>query len=133
MKHFENSSNCCVFCLNLVEYNLNMSKYILLFFLFPLSSFGQFKINEASNSNGNTILLPNGDSPDWIEIYNASSSSANISGYGLSDDPSNLMKWIFPTTSIGALNFLTVFATGNNAINLFNHYETDLFPESTCK
>ncbi|MCX6196302.1 MAG: lamin tail domain-containing protein, partial [Flavobacteriia bacterium] len=110
-----------------------MSKYILLFLLFPLSSFGQFKINEASNSNGNTILLPNGDSPDWIEIYNASSSSANISGYGLSDDPSNLMKWVFPTTSIGALNFLTVFATGNNAINLVNHYETGVFAESTWK
>jgi len=133
MKHFENTSNCCVFCLNLGEYNLNMTKYILLFLLYPLSSFGQFKINEASNSNGNTILLPNGDSPDWIEIYNASSSSANISGYGLSDDPSNLMKWIFPTTSIGALNFLTVFANGNNAINLVNHYETAVFAESTWK
>ena len=81
MKHFENTSNCCIFCLNLGEYNLSMTKYILLFLLFPLSSFGQFKINEASNSNGNSILLPNGDSPDWIEIYNASSSSANISGY----------------------------------------------------
>jgi len=43
------------------------------------------------------------------------------------------MKWVFPTTSIGALNFLTVFATGNNAINLINHYETAVFAESTWK
>ena len=112
---------------------LNIYKYLLLFLLFPLPSFGQFKINEASNSNGNSILLPNGDSPDWIEIYNASSSSANISGYGLSDDPSNLMKWVFPAVTIGSQNFLTVFATGNNAINLVNHYETAVFAESSWK
>ena len=105
-------------------------KKLLLLFIFPISVFAQLKINEASNSNGNTILLPNGDSPDWIEIYNGSPTSLNMSGYGLSDDPSNLMKWIFPTTNIGSMNFLTVFATGNNTINTVNHYETAVFADS---
>ena len=105
-------------------------KKILLLFIFPISVFAQLGINEASNSNGNTILLPNGDSPDWIEIYNGSPTSLNMSGYGLSDDPSNLMKWIFPSTNIGSMNFLTVFATGYNTINTVNHYETAVFADS---
>ena len=62
-----------------------MNKLLLLITLFPLFVFGQLRINEASNANGTTVVLPSGATPDWIEIYNMSSLPADIAGYGLSD------------------------------------------------
>jgi hypothetical protein len=102
-----------------------------LFFLFPITVFGQLKINEASNTNSSTLLLPNGESPDWIELYNGGSTPANMLGYGLSDDPDDLMKWIFPSAIIQPMEFLTVFATGANNTNQTNHFETSVFADST--
>ncbi|MCK5469140.1 MAG: hypothetical protein KAI99_11535, partial [Cyclobacteriaceae bacterium] len=42
-------------------------------------------INEVQSSNLSTIYDHTGDTPDWIEIYNAGSSSVNLENYGLSD------------------------------------------------
>ncbi len=103
---------------------------LLILFLTPVTLFGQITINEASNSNGTTILLPNGDSPDWIELYNAGASSVNMSGYSLSDNPDDLMKWVFPSVIIQPLSFLTVFATGKPTVNQAEHYETSVFADS---
>jgi len=103
---------------------------VILAFTFPITVFGQIKINEASNSNGSNYLLSNGESPDWIEIYNGGSSPLNLQGYGLSDDLSDLNKWIFPATTIQPMSFVTVLATGNNTVNTVNHYETSVFAEN---
>ncbi|NLF44046.1 MAG: lamin tail domain-containing protein, partial [Bacteroidales bacterium] len=53
-------------------------------------------INEFMSSNENTILDEDGDSGDWIELYNASDNTVNLAGYGLSDKEENPFKWIFP-------------------------------------
>ncbi len=64
-----------------------MRKFTLLIFLLPVGFlFSQFNINEASNANGSTIVLPSGSTPDWIEIYNGAAIPANIGGFGLRDD-----------------------------------------------
>lgn len=107
-----------------------MKKLLLLITLFPIIAFGQLKINEASNANGNTIVLPNGDTPDWIEIYNSSGIPSNIGGYGLSDNRNAPMKWIFPTTMISPLGFLVVHAVNKNTVNFIDHYETSVFADS---
>lgn len=97
------------------------------FFLFLLTTnvhWGQLFINEASNSNGIVFVLPNGTSPDWIEIYNAENFAVSLQGYALSDNPNQLQKWFFPPTQIGAQQYLTVIAAGNSSQALVNHYET---------
>ena len=43
-------------------------------------------INEVMSSNGHTLLDENGDSTDWIELYNAGATPLSVAGYGLSDD-----------------------------------------------
>lgn len=108
-------------------------KISLVFLFLPLVFFSQIKINEASNSNGNTILLPNGDSPDWIEIYNLGTNAQNLGGFGLSDNPTDLMKWVFPPVTIESQNFLTVFATDVHSTGAINHYETAVFAENNWK
>ena len=111
-----------------------MGKYILLIFLLPVGFlFSQFNINEASNANGNTIVLPSGSTPDWIEIYNGSAVANNIGGYGLSDDRTIPMKWTFPTTTISPLGFLVVHAVNKNTVNFIDHYETSVFADSIWK
>lgn len=55
-----------------------------------------------------------GDYPDWIEIYNPENQAIQLYGYGLSDDPSDPMKWQFPPVLIAPKGFLFVFASGKD-------------------
>lgn len=102
------------------------SLLILAVILLPFFSHQQIVINEGSNSNGTNYILPNGTSPDWIEMYNNTSSSINLQGYSLSDNRNFPQKWFFPPLTLGANQFLTVLATGNVNSLLVNHYETAL-------
>jgi len=87
-------------------------------------TYGQVVINEASNSNGTHYVLPNGSSPDWIEIYNAGVSTYSLQGHFLSDRRDSLQKWIFPPYSLGSQQFLTLLANGKGSTFLVNHFET---------
>ena len=51
-----------------------------------------------------------GDTGDWIEIYNPTSSAIDLFNYALTDDAGDLNKWQFPHVTIGANQFLVVFA-----------------------
>src|SRR5207245_1300088 len=46
-------------------------------------------INEVMSSNTRTLLDENGDSSDWIELYNAGAAPVGIAGYGMSADPAS--------------------------------------------
>ena len=51
----------------------------------------------------------NGGVDDWIEFYNRSSQAVNISGWGVSDDPSEPLKWVFPVgTTLEASGYIFV-------------------------
>lgn len=68
-------------------------------------------INEFMASNGSTVTDPTGEYADWIELYNNTGSSIDMSGIYLSDDTANLQKWYFPWgTVIPANGFLIVWA-----------------------
>ena len=53
----------------------------------------QVKINEVQSSNANTIASDLGNYADWIELYNTSTSSVNISGYYITDNRDLPRKW----------------------------------------
>jgi gliding motility-associated-like protein len=93
-----------------------------------LKSFTQVKINEYSASNfGATILDNQSNNSDWIELYNASSSSVNVAGWYLSDDPTNMTKYSLPAgTSIPATGFLRIWCSGNGMpANAAGHIHTN--------
>lgn len=71
-------------------------------------------INEVMPSNKSVLLDQDGDSSDWIELYNTANTPVRLSGYGLSDDTSKPGKWIFPDVTIPAKGYLIVFASGKN-------------------
>ncbi|MGB2806207.1 MAG: CotH kinase family protein, partial [Sedimentisphaerales bacterium] len=59
------------------------------------------------------LLDGNGESSDWIEIYNPTDTAVNLDGWYLTNNNSNLIKWQFPNgLQIEPGEFLVVFASG---------------------
>ena len=68
------------------------------------------KINEVCSTNKKSIKAADGTSPDWIEIYNAGDSAADLTGVGLSDGSQNRYKLTFPAgTKLAAGDYLVIF------------------------
>jgi uncharacterized repeat protein (TIGR02543 family) len=88
--------------------------YILFFLVITNPVSGQnIVINEILASNTSLNTDEDGLHQDWIELYNNGSSSVNLLGYGLSDD-TILNKWVFPNISIGAGQYLLIWASEKN-------------------
>ena len=71
-------------------------------------------ISEIVAANDKTLKDEFGETSDWIELHNPGSTSANLLGWGLSDDPEDPHKWTFPEVSILPGKFLIIHASGNN-------------------
>ena len=96
---------------------------IFLSFLSVLFSEGLI-INEVMSSNGSTIYDEDGDTPDWIELYNNGDNIINLNGYGITDDPTEPYKWIFPAIEIQPHNHLLIYASGKDRQEWVAHWET---------
>ncbi|MFC1650028.1 lamin tail domain-containing protein [Candidatus Latescibacterota bacterium] len=81
-------------------------------------------INEIMSINTSTIQDIDGDYPDWIEIYNPDSSPVDLDGYGLSDDPDDLLKWVFPKYSLKSGEYMLIFASDKDISSIPGHWET---------
>ncbi len=74
-------------------------------------------INEVLASNGHTLVDPQGEYDDWIELYNRGSTPVNLGGMYLTDDSTEPTRWQFPKnasaqTTIPAHGYLLVWADG---------------------
>jgi hypothetical protein len=68
-------------------------------------------VNEVMPANSFTAADQNGEYDDYIELYNLSSASVNLSGYYLSDNKKEPGKWKFPQgTTIVSKGYLIVWA-----------------------
>lgn len=73
------------------------------------------RINEFMAGNGTTLPGPANDYPDWIELYNTTGETVDLSGCGLSDSIDSPMKWVFPEgASIGAGEVLLIYCSGRD-------------------
>lgn len=67
------------------------------------------------NTAAGQILDGNGDSSDWIEIYNQTDWPVNLGGWGLTDKQSNPLKWQFPANTIlNGRSYMIVFASSKS-------------------
>jgi hypothetical protein len=71
--------------------------------------------NDAANppdASQGQIRDGDGDSSDWIELYNQTDSTIDVGNWGLTDDEDNPFKWRFPAgTLLEGRSFLIVFAS----------------------
>ncbi len=90
-------------------------KFLLILFFVPLLHQAQsIYINEMMAQNTLGIADEDNDNSDWIEIYNAGSNDVQLQGMGLSDDSTDLLKWVFPNFILKPNSFVLVFASGKD-------------------
>lgn len=72
------------------------------------------RLNEILAENKAGLVDEDGDSSDWIELYNPKGEPVSLAGYQLLDSTN---VWTFPPANIGPQSFLVVFASGKNRTN----------------
>ena len=66
-------------------------------------------LNEFMASNASTLLGPDGSYCDWSELYNTTGNDIDLSGYGVSDNPAQPLKYVLPDgTTIRAYSTLLI-------------------------
>jgi len=77
-------------------------------------------ISEVMTSTSDTDLSDG--SHDWVEIYNSTGGTLDLSGVGLSDDANRPRKWQFPSGStINAGEYKIIFLTGEEGMENGTH------------
>ena len=71
-------------------------------------------ISEFMAANSTTLRDEDGDYEDWVELYNAGDTAANLGGWFLTDTTNTLAKWPFPATNLAPNQFLIVFASAKD-------------------
>ena len=82
------------------------------------------QINEVVSSNQSSFFDEDGDTPDWIELYNPSQTSISLNNWGISDSPASPFKWRFQNTSIGPEEFLLIMASDKDRADIISDWET---------
>jgi hypothetical protein len=88
---------------------------LLFFFIsFPVFLQAQVKINEIFLTNGSAdMVTPDYNYVNWVELYNMGASMSMV-GFYLSDDSTNLKKWLIPTNTLTKKGFLVLYVDGLN-------------------
>ena len=77
-------------------------------------AYAQVVISEFMAENDGAISDEDGDSPDWIELYNTGSGDVNLAGWSLTDNPGDSAQWVFPDVTLPGSQFMIVFASGKD-------------------
>jgi hypothetical protein len=96
--------------------NFSLSVAALFFFNLPSSFSQNIKINEICPNNYISYEDSYDEKGDWVEFYNAGSSSVNMAGMYLTDDFSDLTKFRIPSGSSSA----TTISSHNHRIFWFD-------------
>ena len=91
---------------------LPLATLLSLLALAPTSA--RVRISEFVASNQTGHLDHDGDAEDWLELYNDGIADVNLGGWSLTDDATDLRKWIIPEVILSADGYLVIFASGEN-------------------
>ena len=84
-------------------------------FLATAMSAQSLRINELQPANDRTLVDEDGETSDWIELWNGGTTAFELGGCGLSDNAGAPFKWVFaPNTPLASAEFLVVFASGKD-------------------
>lgn len=71
-------------------------------------------ITELMAKNETGLRDEDGAFSDWIELYNSSNHEMDLTDWCLTDNPSLLSKWRFPSLRLAPRSFVVVFASSKN-------------------
>jgi CotH kinase protein/Lamin Tail Domain/Chitobiase/beta-hexosaminidase C-terminal domain/Secretion system C-terminal sorting domain len=110
--------------------------YLLILFIFflILNAPAQILINEISSAGYSPFVDEDGDVEDWVEFYNAGTQTVNLAGYKVTAYQENkLQSWTFPEYYLAAGDRVTIFFSGKNRTDYFDHWEIPVLPQSANK
>ena len=93
---------------------INFKTLLFFAFFYPAFVQAQVIINEGSNKNYSLIVDEDGDFPDWIELYNAGTSTVQLLNYTLTDNPNVPNKWTLPNVELLPQEHKVVFCSGKD-------------------
>jgi hypothetical protein len=84
--------------------------------LIPLldATHAELRINEIMAAGQAVLPDEDGAFPDWLEVFNAGPEAVDLGGWHLTDDTAKSMEWTFPARTLGAGEYLVVFASAKN-------------------
>jgi|GEM_PF-723603 len=71
-------------------------------------------ITEFMAENDGSLLDEDGESSDWIELFNPGPMAVSLLDWCLTDNPANLTKWRFPDVTLESGQYLLVFASAKD-------------------
>ncbi|MEK6615186.1 MAG: lamin tail domain-containing protein, partial [Bacteroidota bacterium] len=108
------------------------SCFLFPFFFVPCSA--QIVINEVSSATDQTFMDEDGSAEDWIEFYNTSSTTLNMQGFEITrDENGKTKKWKFPNILIKGNSYLTLFCSGKDRSDWFDHWEVPVYANNVWK
>ncbi|MBI3511517.1 MAG: CotH kinase family protein [Bacteroidetes bacterium] len=103
--------------------------FSLFILLFSFHSRAQILINEVCSAGDTAFKDEDGQVNDWIEFYNAGSAQVNLAGYKIKCAENNkTYSWTFPTVYVQPQQRITVFCSGKNRKDYFDHWEVPVYP-----
>jgi len=83
------------------------------------SVLGQICINEVSVRNWYQLADHEQEYPTWLELYNYSKDTVNLSEYMLSDDRAFISKWRLPDVDLAPQTTLVIYTSGKDLGDAF--------------
>jgi hypothetical protein len=80
----------------------------------PAAQLPDVVINEFLASNISGLTDEDGERGDWIELHNRGSTSANLTGWALTDDERYPGQWLLPEVTLPAGGYLLIFASAKD-------------------
>ena len=99
-------------------------KLVSLFFTVSFALSQSVQLNEIVSSNQSSYYDEDGETPDWIELYNPTPSNISLNGWGLSDDLEDLYKWQIPNVVLEPESFLLIMASDKDRSDMISGWET---------
>jgi hypothetical protein len=87
---------------------------LLSIFSLAIQSAQPLIISEFLASNQSGLQDEDGETSDWIELWNPSDQAVSTEGFYLTDDIENPTKWALPNSSIPENGFQIIFASGKD-------------------
>ncbi len=90
----------------------NLTNLLILFYSLSITS-QTVRINEVVASNS-TYFDEDGDTPDWIELYNYGTDPVSLNNWNLSDEENDDVPWVFPDITLDPDEYLLIWASSKN-------------------
>ena len=88
--------------------------FTIIFLIFSITINSQsIRINEVVASNS-IYFDEDGDTPDWIELYNYGSEEVSLHNWNISDEENDDEPWIFPEISLLPDEYLLIWASSKD-------------------